>query len=199
MANRKFVIVVDVQNDFMLANGLLSIAGAEALITPLDNYLSNLSTDTAAGVLFTYDTHTKESYEGSPESKQFPPHCYKGTDGWELSVNRDGVPNGLPVYYLEKGVFSMWEETGVMVNSLREDINPMHREMFFALLKEQGNTLIEVVGVASDYCVKWTIEGLLERGFEVQVPEGLTVGIADAMPAVVHEAFRGRPVRMVEA
>ena len=37
--------------------------------------------------------------------------------------------------------------------------------------------VVDVIGVASDYCVKYAVDGLLARGYEVNVIKELTKGI----------------------
>ncbi|MEG8025263.1 hypothetical protein QP162_14100 [Sphingomonas aurantiaca] len=49
-----------------------------------------------------------------------------------------------------------------------------------------------VIGVAADYCVRWAVEGLVERGFAVTVPAGLTRGIERQIDTVAAEDFAGR-------
>lgn len=199
MTERKFVVVVDIQNDFMRPDGALYVGGADALIDPIRDYLSTLDPKAIEGVLFTYDTHTAKTYPGSAEALQFPPHCYQDTPGWELVVPAEIVPNGIPVYTLEKNVFSMWEGF-VDIHSERDDEDPLVRDDFFRNLRTNRQTNIDtiiVLGVASDYCIRWTVDGLLERGFRVEIPEGLTKGIAAEMPEVVQQAFADQPVRVV--
>ena len=51
----------------------------------------------------------------------------------------------------------------------------------------------------ADYCVRWAIEGLVARGFTVDVPQGLTRGIARPIAQVVAEDFADAPVRLEPA
>ena len=53
---QRFVVVVDTQADFMCADGALPVAGAEALIAPMQRWLASLRPAETAGVLFTFDT-----------------------------------------------------------------------------------------------------------------------------------------------
>lgn len=179
-----FDIVIDVQNDFMKPDGALYVPGAETIIQPLQNYLANLD---GHGVLFTYDTHILSVYETSEEAKQFPPHCLKASYGWELAI--DPALASAPKYKLEKGVFNMWEQPVLFVHSPTAILD---REVFFAELHEQGITTLRFCGVAADYCVKWAIDGALQREFEVQVIGNLTKGIQRDMHQVVHDEFAGR-------
>jgi len=80
---RRFVVVVDMQGDFVWPSGALPVAGAEAIVSPMQDWLSALDPATTAGVLLTFDTHVSDVYAGSPESGQFPIHCLHGTAGWE--------------------------------------------------------------------------------------------------------------------
>jgi nicotinamidase/pyrazinamidase len=65
------------------------------------------------------------------------------------------------------------------------------RDAFFEGLLEAGVSRMVVIGVAADYCVKWAVEGLLARGFDVVVPAHLTRGIVRQIETVADEDFPG--------
>lgn len=181
---KKIVIVVDAQVDFMKDGANLTVPGAESIIEPINDYLRKLTTEDTHLVLYTLDTHNSVDYPDSPEGKQFPPHCYKGTDGWELAVTKDVAP---PVYTLEKSVFNMWEEPVVTIRD--PEGYTCSREFFFAHLKRDEIFDVDVVGVAADFCVKWAVDGLLENGFRVRVLRDLTRGIVNQIDQVCAESW----------
>lgn len=193
---RSIVIVVDTQRDFMAAGGALSVAGAEALVEPMARWLSNRRADDTAAVLLTFDTHEPEVYAASAEAAEFPPHCVRGTPGWENMLDMTVIDAEIPLFRLEKGVFAMWQEDGLFVRDARDPAGlAIPREQFFAGLKRAGVNDAIVIGVAADYCVRYAIEGLVARGFAVTVPADLTRGIARQIDAVVAQDFAGAGVR----
>ncbi|OAN58495.1 isochorismatase family protein [Sphingomonas sp. TDK1] len=194
----RFVVVVDTQADFMLADGALAVEGAEALIAPMQRWLAALDPKDTAGVLFTFDTHSLEHYSASPEAEQFPLHCVLGTPGWRNVLDAAAVPPGIPVYRLEKGVFDMWAEPDVVIEAM-ETGQTGARDAFFTGLTAHGVTDVTVIGVAADYCVRWAIDGLVARGFTVTVPPGLTRGIVRQIDQVVAEAFGDMRVAVADA
>ena len=192
---RRFIVVVDTQADFMHADGALAVAGAETLIAPMRAWLAGLDPAETAGVLFTFDTHTAERFTGSPEAEQFPLHCERGTPGWENVLDLAAVAPGIPVYRIEKGVFDMWAEPGLVIAAVGTG-ETQPRDAFFAALWAEGVTELTVIGVAADYCVRWAIDGAVARGFAVEVPAALTRGIARPIDQVLAEDFPGQPVRI---
>lgn len=180
----RFVVVVDTQADFMAADGALAVAGADALVAPMRDFLRALDPADVAGVLFTFDTHEPAIYARSAEAAKFAPHCVKGTPGWENMLDPALVPAGIPVWRLEKGVFAMWEEAELAVEPVGGGAGAAaDRDAFFAALRKRV-TEVTVIGVAADYCVRWAIDGLVARGFRVTVPAALTRGIAAQIDAV---------------
>ncbi|QNQ10021.1 cysteine hydrolase family protein [Sphingomonas alpina] len=186
---RSFVVVVDVQGDFINPSGALPVAGAEALIAPMTAWLRALRPDDTAGVLFTADTHVPEIYARSEEAKEFPPHCMRGTPGWAPLLDPAAVDPAIRCYRLEKGVFDMWAEADVVIESIGKAEVRVPRDAFFARLKQDGVDHVRVIGVAADYCVRWAVEGLIERGFKVTIPGALTRGIVRQIDAVAAEEW----------
>jgi nicotinamidase/pyrazinamidase len=191
--SKKLILVVDAQNDFMRESGALYVPGAQDVIDNINVFLKNLNPEDVDSVLFTFDTHNLEVYTKSEEGKMFPPHCIAGTPGHALAVNISLVPDDIAIFTLHKGVFDMWAEDDVTVYS--SDLPEADsREAFFQNLRDvQGITEVTVVGVALNFCVKWAVNGLIERGFKVTVPAVLTKGIntgggeSDLNPALVFE------------
>ena len=109
----RFVVVVDTQWDFMAGEGALSVAGAAALVGPMQAWLSALKPAEVAGVLFTFDTHFRETYAASPEAKMFPIHCVRETPGWANMLDITLLDPAIPAWRIEKGVFDMWAEPGL--------------------------------------------------------------------------------------
>lgn len=183
--NKRFVIVVDAQNDFMRPDGLLSVPGAEPVIENINAMLKELHPGDVEGVLFTFDTHTQPEYDHSEEGKMFPPHCIHGTRGWELAVMPALINADIKTYSLKKSVFDMWQEP---VLAIRDSMETEHdRDYFFQNLKDTGVTRVTVVGVCSDVCVEQAMKGLVERGFEVEVVAACVRGIRDQIETVVSE------------
>ena len=81
----KYLIVVDMQNDFI--DGALGTAEAVAIVPYVKNVIENFE----GKVLFTRDTHL-ENYMETQEGKNLPvPHCIKGTNGWQIRAELDAL------------------------------------------------------------------------------------------------------------
>ncbi len=74
----RFLIVVDMQNDFI--SGSLGSSEAQAIVPRVVRKVASFQ----GTVVFTRDTHTEE-YLSTQEGKNLPVlHCVKGTDGWQI-------------------------------------------------------------------------------------------------------------------
>ncbi|EIZ81178.1 cysteine-hydrolase super family protein [Novosphingobium sp. Rr 2-17] len=195
---KRFVIVVDMQRDFVAADGALPVPGGQELVAPMQRWLGTLPPDDVAGVLFTADTHVPEIYARSAEATEFPPHCERGTAGWALVVDPAVIDPNIPTYVLEKGVFDMWAEPGLRLRPFASS-GSGDRDAFFAQLGADGVKDVTVIGVAADYCVRWAVEGLIARGFRVAVPVDLTRGIARQIDAVAGDEWTGAAVAIIKS
>lgn len=205
----KILVVVDTQIDFVMRYGKLPVDEAEKIIIPGIGILANLDSSIYAAVLFTYDTHVAQDYLGSPENvgiptqniPGFPIHCEKGTPGWENVFNPLLVPKEIPIYQLEKDVFNMWEKDGdeTLVYEIPRNLPGAsfpqlgrNRESFFDHVLPASVDTAVVMGVASDFCVKDAIAGLLARGLKIEVIEQATAGIIRQIAQTVAEEFLGQ-------
>ena len=76
---KKFLIVVDMQTDFV--DGALGTPEAVAIVPKVVEKIRTFDGD----IFATFDTHF-ENYMQTSEGKNLPvPHCIKGTSGWELT------------------------------------------------------------------------------------------------------------------
>eukprot|EP01126_Amoeba_proteus_P013087 TRINITY_DN1546_c0_g1_i11.p1 TRINITY_DN1546_c0_g1~~TRINITY_DN1546_c0_g1_i11.p1 ORF type:complete len:130 (+),score=26.70 TRINITY_DN1546_c0_g1_i11:747-1136(+) len=92
------------------------------------------------------------------------------------------------MWMLEKNVFDMWEEEAYITPfPLPKQVARVSRNEFFSKIKEEGVTSVEVVGVASDYCVMLTIKGFLAQGFSITTYPDLTCGIERDISKVVED------------
>ncbi len=74
----KFLIVVDMQNDFI--RGSLGSDMAKAIVPYVVEKVKGFD----GKVIFTRDTHF-DDYMQTREGRKLPvPHCIKGTDGWQI-------------------------------------------------------------------------------------------------------------------
>jgi len=77
MKNKKLLVVVDMQNDFV--TGSLGSEAAQAIVPAVKSKIEQ-----ANNVMWTLDTHD-EDYLQTQEGKNLPvKHCIKGTLGWEI-------------------------------------------------------------------------------------------------------------------
>lgn len=75
---KKFLIVVDMQNDFV--SGALGTAEARAIVGCVAEKIRSFAGD----IFVTKDTHFA-NYMETVEGRKLPvPHCVQGTHGWEL-------------------------------------------------------------------------------------------------------------------
>ena len=129
---KKFLIVIDMQNDFV--TGLLSCTEA---IVVTDNIRCLIQNSEYDYVIFTKDTHY-DNYLNTQEGKKLPvPHCINGTDGWEI-VSMLSKEFGYSPYTLEKNSFGYphWE---IILRS------------YFGFNPEEDT--IDIVGLYADICV----------------------------------------------
>ena len=108
----KYLIVVDMQNDFI--DGALGTAEAVAIVPKVKEKIETFD----GKVLFTRDTHF-ENYMETQEGKNLPvPHCIKGTDGWQIRAELDALRTTEPI---DKVVFGSSELAQLLVEEDKKD------------------------------------------------------------------------------
>lgn len=127
---KKFLIVVDMQKDFV--DGSLGSADAQAIVPAVIGEIENFD----GGIFATFDTHF-EDYMSSAEGKKLPvPHCIKGTPGWELDKDVRKA--------LDKKGFTAVEKLTFGSTALPSLVKEAAGDEDFS---------IEIIGLCTDICV----------------------------------------------
>jgi nicotinamidase-related amidase len=133
-AERDALIVTDVQNDF-LPGGSLAIPESDAIV-PLINGLA----PRFATVVTTQDSHPAGHVSFIEQGGPWPVHCVEGSHGWELHPDLKISPD----FQVFKG------------RDLDRDSYTAWTTELGAFLAQRGVERVVLVGLALDYCVKFT-------------------------------------------
>ena len=132
MNEKKVLIVVDMQNDFI--DGALGTKEAEAIVPAAAARIRKARED-GYTVIATLDTHG-EDYMQTAEGRMLPvPHCIKGTNGWELNPEIQAAAGECTL--VEKPTFGSTKLPGIVAEAGRD----------------ADQLTIELLGLCTDICV----------------------------------------------
>jgi nicotinamidase/pyrazinamidase len=178
------LIIVDVQNDFC-EGGSLAVAGGAAVASGVSTLLA--SPDHGyAHVVATQDYHIDPGshFSAHPDYTQsWPPHCVAGTAGARFHPN---LNTGLVETVFRKGAhaaaYSGFEGADDAGTPLGE------------WLRQHDVDQVDVVGIATDYCVRATAADAAAAGLRTRVLLGLTAGVDPRSTADALESLRAAGV-----
>jgi nicotinamidase/pyrazinamidase len=196
---------VDTQHDFMDPDGKLYVPGAEALV-PVLAALTDFAHRHGIPIVASSDDHVPAHAEISdtPDwTTTFPPHCLRGTAGQrKIAATRLVTPLVLEPAREDPASLAVrfWAHRGdflLLKHELDVFSNPNTRTVLRALAPEA----IVLYGVATDFCDRLAIEGLLRER-----PEATLFFVADAAGAIdrakgdaLEREWPARGVRIVAA
>ena len=179
------LIVVDVQNDFC-EGGSLAVAGGSAVAAAISDYLA--SGAGYAHVVASRDYHIDpgDHFSDHPDfAASWPPHCVVGTPGAQFHPRLD---TSRVQAVFSKGAhaaaYSAFEGADDAGTSLAD------------WLRERDVEALDVVGIATDYCVRATALDAARAGFATQVLLGMTAGVAPATTQEAVDALRAAGVEL---
>lgn len=158
------LIVVDVQNDFC-EGGSLGLPGGAAAAAAISKQAAEGG---YSHVVATRDNHIDPGahFSETPDFKDsWPVHCVAGTPGASFHPALDVVPIG--------EVFSKGEYSAAYSGFEGAARDGKSLETW---LREHDVTDVDVVGIATDFCVRATALDAARAGFGVRVLLDLTVG-----------------------
>lgn len=172
------LFIIDVQNDFT-EGGALGVEGGAAVAAAISEHV-RAHPDSYDVVFASRDWHDPDNDNGGHFAIDrepdfvgtWPQHCMAGTDGAEY---HPAVDTGLIDIHVRKG-------QGVPAYSIFEGTTDDGRR-FGVALDELGVTDVDVVGIATDYCVRASTLDALAAGRRVRVLSDLVAGVAPASSA----------------
>lgn len=187
---RRALIVVDVQNDFCEGGSLAVAGGADVAAA-----ITELIGQAPAGyrhVVATRDHHIDpgDHFSDHPDYvRSWPPHCVAGTEGTGFHPNfAPVVASGAIDAVFDKGAYSAAysgfegaDENGVPLADW---------------LRARKITEVDVVGIATDHCVRATALDAVREGFGAVVLLDLTAGVAEESTERALEELREAGVEL---
>ena len=166
------LIVVDVQNCFC-PGGALPVKEGDQIIPVLNEYIVKFH-KAGAQIFATRDWHPSDHRSFENYGGRWPPHCVQGSRGADFHPELR-----LPV---EAAVISKGDDLFVEGYSGFDHTDLEHR------LRDNHVKRIFVGGLATDYCVKYTVLDALGKGFQTVLLVDATLGVnekpGDAKKAV---------------
>lgn len=145
------LVIVDVQNDF-LPGGSLGVPAGDEVIAPLNGWLVKFG---AAGlpIFATRDWHPAEHCSFVAQGGAWPPHCVAGTPGAQFAAAL-ALPTA--VQTISKATTAEADAySGFAGTDLYERLHSLGVRRLF------------IGGLATDYCVRGTVQDALQLGFAV--------------------------------
>lgn len=157
----KTLIIVDPQLDFII--GSLAVTGADKMIDRLCKHIDENFYDY---IIVTKDWHNENHCSFIEQGGQWPKHCVEGSIGSDIPSNLEyiielnenicydkyGANNTI---YLYKGEtveqYSAFESTD-NINEVQDILD--------------NSDIINICGIAGDFCVKHTVEDLIRLGYK---------------------------------
>ncbi|WP_375478891.1 isochorismatase family protein [uncultured Jatrophihabitans sp.] len=178
------VIVVDVQNDFC-EGGSLAVSGGAQVAREISRRLADGGYDHAVA---TRDHHIDPGahFAADPDfADTWPPHCVVGTDGVQLHPELDTT-------HVES-VFDKGEYAAAY-----SGFEAVSDGVALAdWLRARRVDVVEVVGIATDHCIRATALDAARLGFATTVRLDLTAGVAAPTVASALDALRAAGVTLV--
>ncbi|MCW2700517.1 MAG: pncA [Blastococcus sp.] len=173
------LVVVDVQNDFC-EGGSLAVSGGAAVAAAITEHVR-----TAAGdythVVATRDHHIDPGshFAEHPDfTDTWPAHCVVGTGGVDLHPALDRGPIDA---VFDKGQYAA-AYSGFEGRSGGTPLADW--------LRERGVDAVDVVGIATDHCVRATALDAVGAGFATRVLLPLTAGVAEGTTEAALDQLR---------
>ncbi|MGW2561710.1 isochorismatase family protein [Streptomyces sp. NPDC001514] len=184
------LIVVDVQNDFC-EGGSLAVAGGADVAAAITDLIGEAQPG-YRHVVATRDHHIDpgDHFSEHPDYVgTWPPHCVAGTEGVGFHPNfAPAVASGAVDAVFDKGAhaaaYSGFEGTDENGSTLAE------------WLRARDVTEVDVVGIATDHCVRATALDAVREGFRTHVLLDLTAGVAEDTTDRALEELRGAGVEL---
>jgi nicotinamidase/pyrazinamidase len=172
------LVIVDVQNDFC-EGGSLAVAGGGEVARAISQYVGSGGYD---HVVASRDFHVDPGrhFSASPDYvNSWPRHCVVGTGGADFHPDLDTSHIGT---VFSKGAH---EAAYSAFDGADEAGTPLA-----AWLREHGAHELDVVGIATDYCVRATTISAAREGFRTRVLLGMTAGVDPTTTAESIEAMK---------
>ncbi|WP_448720888.1 isochorismatase family protein [Microbacterium natoriense] len=165
------LLIVDVQNDFT-EGGALAVAGGDAVASAVSAFLEAHAADYEV-IIASRDWHDAAGDNGGHFAAEpdyvdsWPVHCVAGSPGadYDPLLVTDAVTHhvrkgqGEPAYSMFEGVTDAGDTVG-------------------AVLTQAGALSADVVGIATDHCVRASALDALAHGVRVRVFTDLIAGVA---------------------
>ncbi len=192
-ATGRALVVVDVQNDFV-EGGSLGVAGGREVASRISRHLAEHASVYAV-VAASRDWHEAHTTNGGhfaePGSEPdfavtWPVHCVSEGPGSDYAPELDLT--AIDVHLL-KGL-------GEPAYSAFEAVDDQRRALG-DLLRAAGVVDVDVVGIATDHCVRATVLDARAQGFGVRLLDGLHAGVAPAGSEAALQEMRAAGARTV--
>jgi nicotinamidase/pyrazinamidase len=188
---RRALIVVDVQNDFC-EGGSLAVAGGADVAAAVTELIGQAAGAGYQHVVATRDHHIAPGnhFSSNPDfTHSWPAHCVAGTEGVGFHPNfAPAVASGAIDAVFDKGAYAAAysgfegaDENGVKLADW---------------LRAREVDEVDVVGIATDHCVRATALDAVRAGFRTQVLLDLTAGVASETTELALEELREAGVEL---
>ena len=149
---KKALIVVDVQNDFC-PGGSLAVAHGDEVVAPLNKLMKEFL-DRGEPVYKTRDWHPPKAEHFVDYGGTWPVHCVQDTPGAEFHPELLDDPR---IDVISKGI-----------DERADGYSGFDGTQLAHSLRGEGVEEVWVGGLATDYCVKYTVLDALKEGFKVK-------------------------------
>lgn len=175
----KALLVVDIQNDFC-PGGALAVPDGDTIVTTVNKLVNVFD-----AVIQTQDWHPAghSSFASSHDGKDpydtvemdygtqvlWPDHCVQGSMGAEFHPELNTLKTQVTI---RKGFRKAIDSYSTFFENDQETTTGLT-----GYLNQRGITDLYTVGLATDFCVKWSILDGIDEGFNMHIVEDAVKGI----------------------